>query len=108
MLARMKRNPYAVALAKLARPHAAAVDDDTGADRPLACPDPADPAALCQHLFHHSVLENTRAIHPRAFCKRPGQIAGVGGTVAQHEDAAKHAFGIHQRPALGNLGRLDE
>jgi len=54
------------------------------------------------------VFERARAVHARALCQRLGEVAWVGGAVARHEDAAKHALGIHQGPSLGDVRRFKE
>ena len=108
VLAGMQRHADAVAPAQLARPHAAAIDHDIGLDYALAGAHTTHLSAFGQNLFDKSVFEQARTVHARALCQRLGKVAGVGGAVARHEDAAKHALGIHQGPALGNLRRLEE
>ena len=108
VLAGMQWHANAIAPAQLARPHAAAIDHDIGLDHAFTGAHAAHLSAVAQNLFHKSVFEQARAIHARTLCQRLGEIAGVGGPVARHQDTAKHALGIHQGPALGNLRCLEE
>ena len=108
VLAGMQRHADAVAPAKLARPHATAIDHDISLDHAFTGAHTAHLSALGQNLFYKGVFEQARTVHACALCQRLGKVAGIGGAVARHQDAAKHTLGIHQGPALGNLGCLEE
>ena len=108
MLAGMKRHTHIVALAKFARPHATAIDDNIGLDHALVGAHSCHFSAVGQNLFNKRMFEQARAVHARPFRQRLGQVARIGGAIAWHENAAKHPLGIHQGPALGNLCRFHE
>ena len=110
MLAGMQRNVDAVLRAKLARPHAGAVDDDVGFDRALlAVLAPRTrrrrgrPSGV--HLGDLHAFDDLCAALARALGQRHGDVGRVALAVERQMHRAHHVIRVEVRIHLLDLGR---
>ena len=107
VLGGLQRDVDARPRAELAGPHAGAVDDVLGLDRPRAVVDAGDRAAMRRDAGDGDALDDRRALLAGASGERHRHVDRVHAAVVGDVEAGEDVVGAGEREHLGDLGGRD-